>query len=139
MCHLVKFGSQFLKKFGQITKRAKWSKLGFWLRKGNFWSFNLANDQLSSNMISRTQWHHLDLITWFKRSQVHWIDRWIFQSTDQKSTVHWKVKLWLFGQNQVRRVIIHQDMSKYETCWPRKPILKIRVLNLKKFHNLEFF
>ena len=75
--------------------------------KGKFLIFNLDNDQLSSNMNSRIQWHHLDLITWFKRSQVHRIDRWIFQST-----VHWEVKLWLFGQNQVPRVIFHQNVSK---------------------------
>ena len=127
MYNLIKFGLQLLKKFDQIIKTAKWSKLGFLTEKGQFLIFNLANYQLSSNMISRVQWHHLDLIKWFKRSQVHWIDRWIFQSTDQKSIVHWKVKLWLFGQNQVPRVIIHQDMKKHETCSPRKPNLKIRV------------
>ena len=109
-------------------QKGKMVKIRVLTEKGQFLIFNLANDQLGSNMISRVQWHHLDLITWFKRSQVHWIDRWILQSTDQKSIVHWKVKLWLFGQNQVPRVIIHQDMSKYETCSPRNSKLKIRVL-----------
>ena len=39
MYHLIKFGSQLLKKFDQIIKRAKWSKLGFWLRRSisDFW------------------------------------------------------------------------------------------------------
>ena len=133
MNHLVKFGSQFHKEFDQITKRAKWSFLGFWLHKGNFLLFNLANNKLSSHMDSRTQWHYLDPFNKFKKSQMHRIDRWIFQSTDQNLTVYWKVKLWLFGQNQVPRVIIHQDMSKHETCSPRKLILKIRVFNLKIF------
>ena len=95
--------------------------------EGQFLIFNLANGKFGSSMVSRTQWNHLDLITRFKRSQMHWIDRWIFQSTDQKSTVHWKVKLWIFGQNQMPRVIFHQDVSKHETCWPRNLILKIRV------------
>ena len=89
--------------------------------QGKFLIFNLANDQLGSNMVSRNQWHHLDLITRFKRSQMHWIDIWVFQSTDQNLTVYWKVKLWLFGQNQVPRVIFHQDMSNYETCSSRNP------------------
>ena len=108
-------------------QKGKMVKIRVLTEKGQFLIFNLANDQLGSSMISRTQWHHLDLFTRFKRSQMHWIDRWIFQSTDQNLTVHWKVKLWLFGQNQVPRVIIHQDISKYETCSPRKPNLKIRV------------
>ena len=64
-----------------------------------FLIFNLANGKLGSSMYSSAQWHHLDIITMFKRSQMHWIDRWISQSTDQILTVHWKVKLWLFGQN----------------------------------------
>ena len=88
MNHLIKFGSQFHKKFDQIIKRAKWSFLGFWLYKGNFWLFDLANGKLGSNMDSRTQWHHLDLFNKFKIPQLHWIDRWIFQSTDQNLTVH---------------------------------------------------
>ena len=29
MNHFIKFGPKLLKKFGQIIKRAKWSKLGF--------------------------------------------------------------------------------------------------------------
>ena len=95
--------------------------------EGQFLTFNLANGKLGSSMDSRIQWHHLDLFTRFKRSQLHWIDRWIFQSTDQKSTIHWKVKLWIFGQNQVPRVIFHQDVSKNETCSSRNLILQIRV------------
>ena len=133
MYHLINFGPQFLKKFDQIIKRVKWSKLGFWLRKGNFWFFNLESDQLSSSMISRIQWHHLDLITCLKTSQIHWIDRWSLQSIDQKSTVYWKVKLWLFGQNQVPRVKIHQNMSKCETCSSRNQRFKIWFWNLKFF------
>ena len=123
MNHLIKFGSQFHKKFDQITKRAKWSFLGFWLLKGNFWLFDLNNGKPSSHMDSRTQWHCLDPFNKFKRSQMHRIDRWIFQSTDQNLTVYWKVKLWLFGQNQVPRFIFHQDMSKCETFWSRNLIL----------------
>ena len=127
MNHLIKFGSQSHKKFDQITKREKWSFVGFWLYKGNFWLFDLTNSKPSSHMASRTQWHCLDIFNKFKRSQMHRIDRWIFQSTDQNLTVHWKVKLWLFGQNQVPRVIFHQNMSNYETCSSRNPKLQIRV------------
>ena len=78
MNHLIKFGSQIHKKFDQITKRAKWSFLGFWLHKGNFWLFDLANGKPSSHMDSRTQWHGLDTFNKFKRSQMYRIDRWIF-------------------------------------------------------------
>ena len=46
MYHLINFGSQFLKKFDQISKRAKWSKLGFLTEKGQFLIFDLENDQL---------------------------------------------------------------------------------------------
>ena len=112
-------------------QKGKMVKIRILIEKGQFLIFKLANDQLGSNMISRTQWHHLDLITWFKRSQVHLIDRWIFQSTDQKSTEQWKVKLWLFGQNRVPRVIFNQYMSKHETWSSRNLILKIRVWNGK--------
>ena len=138
MDHLIKFGSQFHKKFDQITKRAKWSFLGFWLHKGNFWLFDLTNGKSSSTMDIRTQWHCLDPFNKFKRSQMHRIDRWIFQSTDQNLTVYWKVKLWLFGQNQVSRFIFHQNMPNHETCSPRNQELQIRVWN-GIFHNLEFF
>ena len=89
-------------------------------------------------MISRIQLHHLDLITWCKTLQIHWIDKWNLQSTDQKSTVYWKVKLWLFGQNQVSRITIHQNLSKCETCSSRNRGLKILFWNLK-FLNLEIF
>ena len=133
MNHLIKFGPQLHKKFDQITKRAKWSFLGFWLHRGQFLIFDLANGKLGSSIDSRTQWNHLNLFTRFKRSQMHLIDKWSFQSTDQKSSVHWKVKLWLFCQNQVPRVIIHKKISKCETFSSRKPNLKNRVLNLKIF------
>ena len=101
-------------------------------------------------MISRVQFHHFYLMTWFKTLQVHWIDRWILQSTDQKSTVYWKVKLWLFGQIQVPKIIIHQNMSKYETYSSRNKKVKIsfwkvkisKLRNFSKcwkfhFHNFE--
>ena len=72
-------------------------------------------------------------MTWSKTLQVHWIDRWILQSTDQKSTVYWKVKLWLFGQNQVPRITIHQKISKFKT--------KSSIFDslMKKFHILTCF
>ena len=89
-------------------------------------------------MISRVKLHHLYLMTWFKTLQIHWIDRWIFQSTDQKSTVHWKVKLWLFGQNQVPKIIIHQNMSKYETCSSRNQKFMISFWKVK-FSKLRNF
>ena len=127
MNHLVKFRSQFHKKFDQITKRVKWSFLGFWLYRGNFWLFDLANGKPSSHMDSRITWNFLDMFNKFKRSQMHKIDRWIFQSTEQNLTVYWKVKLWLFGQNQVSRFIFHQNMSNYETCSSRNQELQIRV------------
>ena len=44
------------------------------------------------------------------------IDSWKFGQLIKKSTVHWKVKLWLFDQNQVSKIIFHQDMSKYKYC-----------------------
>ena len=138
MNHLVKFGSQSHKKFDQITKRAKWSFLGFWLYKGNFWLFNLANGKPSSHMYSRTQWNYLDILNKFKRSQMHKIDRWIFQSTESNLTVYWKVKLWLFGQNQVSRFIFHQDMSNYEICSSRNLKSQIRVWN-EEFSLLRIF
>ena len=131
MNHLVKFGSQFHKKFDQIIKRAKWSFLGFWLHKCNFWLFDLANGKSSSTMDTRTQWHYLDPFNKFKRSQMHRIDRWIFQSTDQNLTVRWKVKLWLFGQNQMPKIIIHQNMSKYETYSSRNQKVKISFWKFK--------
>ena len=112
-------------------EKGKMVKIRVLTLEGQFLIFYLANGKLVSSMDSRTQWHHLYLFTRFKRSQLHWIDRWIFQSTDQKSTVHWKVKLWLFGQNQVPRVIIHQGMSKHETCSSRNLILQVRVQDWK--------
>ena len=85
-------------------------------------------------MISRVQFHHVDLMTWFKI--LH--DRWILQSTDQKSTVYWKVKLWLFGQIRVPNVTIHQNMSKYETYSSRNQKVnisfwKVKISKLRKF------
>ena len=110
-------------------QKGKMVKIRVLTEKGKFMIFNLANDQLGSSMISRTQWHCFDMFNKFKRSQMHKIDRWIFQSTDQNLTVYWKVKLWLFGQNQVPRFIFHQDMSNYETCSSRNQKLQIRVWN----------
>ena len=75
MNHLIKFGPQLLNKFDQIFKRAKWSFLRFLTVEGQFLIFHLANGKLGSSMDSRTQWHHIDLFTRFKRSQMHWIDR----------------------------------------------------------------
>ena len=129
MNHLIKFGPQLLKKFDQIIKRAKWSFLGFWLHKGNFWFFNLANGKLSSSIDSRTQWHCLDMFNKFKRSQMHKIDRWIFQSTDQIWLYTEKSNFDFFGQNQMPRSIFHQDMSNYENCSSRNQKLQIRVWN----------
>ena len=97
--------------------------------EGKFLIFHLANGKFGSSMASRTKWHHLDLITRFKRSQMHWIDRWIFQSTEPNLTAYWKVKLWLFGQNQVSRFIFHQDMSNYEIFSSRNQKSQIRVWN----------
>ena len=42
-------------------------------------------------------------------------------------TVYWKVKLWLFGQNQESRFIFHQNMPNHETCSPRNHKMQIRV------------
>ena len=94
-----------------------------------FLIFDLANGKLGSTMDSRTQWHHLDLFNKFKISQLHWIDRWIFQLTNQNLTIHWKVKFWLFGQNQVSRFIFHQNMPNHETCSSRNQEMQIRVWN----------
>ena len=54
------------------------------------------------------------------------------------SKAHWKVKLWLFGQNQVPRVIFHQEMSNYETFHQETQKCKLG-FKMENFHNLEFF
>ena len=90
-------------------------------------------------MTSRVQLHHFNLMTWFKTLQVHWIDKCIFQSTDQKSTVFWKVKLWLFGQNQIPRITIHQNMSKFETCSSINQKIWIFGFEIWNFLKLENF
>ena len=76
---------------------------------------------------------NFDLITWLKTSlKINWllVD---FHSTDEKSTVHWKVKLWPFDQNQVSKIIIHQDMSKYKTYSSRNQNVKISFWKVKVF------
>ena len=108
-------------------KKGKMVKIRVLTEEGQFLIFNLANDQLSSNMISRFQWHHLDLITCLKTSQLDWIDRWILQSTDQKSIVYWKVKLWLFWSKSSVKDHNSSKHVKYETCSSRNQGLKIRV------------
>ena len=75
--------------------------------------------------------HHFNLMKWFKTLQIHWNDKWILQSTGQKSIVYWKVKLWLFGQIQVPKIIIHQNMSKYETYSTRNQNVKISFWKVK--------
>ena len=130
MDHLIKFGSQFHKKFDQITKRAKWSFLGFWL-------FDLANGKPSSHMDSRTPWICLDMLNKFKRSQMHKIDRWIFQSTDQiwlyteKSNFDFLVKIkcqdsFLIKTCQIMK-LVHQEIKNYKLGF-----------EMKKFHNFKF-
>ena len=57
-------------------QKGKMVKIRVLIEERQFLIFNLENDQLISSMISRIQWHHLDLITWLKTSQIHWIDRW---------------------------------------------------------------
>ena len=57
MHHLIKVELQFHKQFDQITKRAKWSFLGFWVYQRTSWPFDPANRKSSSTMDSRTQWH----------------------------------------------------------------------------------
>ena len=138
MDHLIKFGSQFHKKFDQITKRAKWSFLGFWLHKGNFWLFDLTNGKPSSHMDSRTPWNYLDMLNKFKRSQVHKIDSWISQSIDQ---------FWLYTEKSNFDFLVKiksQDSFFIKTC----QIMKLVHQEIKKcklgfemriFHNLEFF
>ena len=138
MNHLIKFGSQFHKKFDQITKRAKWSFLGFWLHKGNFWLFDLANGKPSSHMDSRTPWNCLYMFKKFKRSQMHKIDRWIFQSIDQffncieKSNFDFLVKIkcqdsFFIKTCQIVK-LVHQQIKNHKLGF-----------EMKKFHNLEFF
>ena len=105
---------------------------------GQFLIFDLANDQLVWSIISRVQLHHFDIKARLKTLlKINWliVD---FQLTDQKSIVHWKVKLWLFGQNQVSNIIIHQNMSKYETYSSRNQKVKIsfwkvKISKLRKF------
>ena len=129
MNHLIKFGPQIHKKFDQITKRAKWTFLGFWLHKGNFLLFDLTNGKPRSLMASRIQWHCLDILNKFKKIpnaqdwQLNFPVNWSIL------TVYWKVKLWLFGQNQVSRFIFHQNMPNHETCSSRNQELQIRVWN----------
>ena len=89
-------------------------------------------------MISRVQFYHFDLMTWFKTLQVHWIDIWNLQSNSQKSTVYWKVKLWLFGQIQVPKIIIHQKCQNMKLIHQE---IKNSWFNFEKskFLNLEIF
>ena len=61
-----------------------------------------------------------------------------FQSTNQKSIIHWKVKLWLFGQNQVSKITIHQGKSKYETSSSRNQKFKISFWKVKVFKLRNF-
>ena len=113
MYHLIKFGSQLLKKFDQIIKRAKWSKLGFWLRKGNSdfwpskWSIGLKHDFKSSiasflpnnmiqNITNPLDWHMNFAVNWSKvncilKSQT--LTFWSKSSAkDHNSSKH--VKMW---------------------------------------------
>ena len=112
-------------------QKGKMVKIRVLTEKGQFMIFDLENGYLVWDMISRVQLHHFDLMAWLKTLlKVIWliVD---FQSTDQKSTVHWKVKLWLFGQNQVSKITIHQSMSKYETCSSRNQKFKISFWKVK--------
>ena len=86
-------------------------------------------------MISRIQIIHFDLMAWLKTFlKINWLIVY-FQSIDEKSIVHWKVKLWLFGQNQVPRITIHQKMKLVH-----QEIKKSRFHSDKwKFLNLEIF
>ena len=45
---------------------------------------------------------------------------------------HWKVKFWLFDQNQVSRITFHQDMLEYEVGSSIKSKVKI-TLEKSKF------
>ena len=82
-------------------------------------------------MISRIKMNHFDLMKWLKTFlKLNWLTV-EFQSTDEKSIVHWKVKLWLFDQNQVSKVTIHQDMSKYEKISSRNWKVKIHLWKVK--------
>ena len=132
MDHLIKFGSQFHKKFDQITKRAKWSFLGFWLHKGNFWLFDLANGTPSSHMDSRTPWNYLDMLNKFKRSQIHKIDSWISQSIDQ---------FWLYTEKSNFDFLVKiksQDSFFIKTCQIMK-LVHQEITKCKLGFKMEFF
>ena len=102
-------------------------------------------------MILRVQFPYFDLMTWFKTLQVHWIENWIFMSTDQTSNLSWKVTLWIFGKLHMQKITIHQNMSKYETYSTRNQKVKISFWKVKNsklrifskcwkfmfFHNFE--
>ena len=114
MYHLVKFGSQFLKKFDQITKRGKMVKirilieerqsLNFWPRK---WSIGLRYDLKSpispcwpndmvQNIASPLDWHMNFLVNWSKVNCIlknQTLTFWSNLSTeDHNSSKH--VKIW---------------------------------------------
>ena len=112
-------------------QKGKMVKIRVLTKKGQFIIFDLTNDHLVWSMISRVHLCHLDLMTWSKTFHFYWIGKWNLQSTDQKSTVYWKVKLWPFGQYQMPRFTIHKNMSKCETCSSRNQRLKIWFWNLK--------
>ena len=82
--------------------------------------------------------HHFYLMTSLKTSlKFNWLTV-EFQLTDEKSTIHWKVKLWLFGQNQVSKVTFHQKCQNMKLI--HQEIKKSRFhFENSKFSNLEIF
>ena len=118
-------------KIWSDNQKGKMVKIRVLTKKGQFLIFDLENGWLIGDMISRIQLHNFDLMTWLKTFlKINWliVD---FQSTDQKSIVYWKVKLWFFGQNQVSKISIHQNMSKYETYSSRNQKVNISFWKVK--------
>ena len=115
-CQVSSLGSQFPKKVIQITKRAKGSKLGFWLRKGNFWFFwprkwsiglwhdlkspiaSFWSNGMAQNIASPMDWQMKFSVNWSKVNCVLKSQTLTFWSKsnakDHNSSKH--VKLWNF-------------------------------------------
>ena len=64
-----------LQEIWSNLQKGKIVKIRVLTEKGQFLLFDLANDQFVWSIISRVKFYHLDLMTWFKTLQSHWIDR----------------------------------------------------------------
>ena len=103
-------------------------------------------------MISRVQLHNFYLMEWIKIFlKINWLED-KFQSTDEKSIVYWKVKLWLFFiKIKFQRLqfiktcqnvkLVHQEIKKPKFHFEKSKFLKLEfflsVGNFMFFHNFK--